>query len=344
MGDKQRNIIIGIISAILIIALSVGWIIWRRNVTKPTTQPGEDQQTTSQTTPDNTPTDTGDTTPQQDQPNSQTPTTLTLTQDQINQYTQAVNTYEHTSRDWGTDPTAATNPNLALQPTNIINNLRTPATMDPTNLDAISSIQRDTTKIGPTAPSPWCNTDNTSPWCDEQKTMLDYWRNNNWIMGARHTADPKITYNPSDNTFTAEGTIHAILWSQDTGTGYRGSTPEDTYWAYTPVTGDFNYKDQISFDYITGKVNNRKTITPVTQWLADPWYMDWNTNPSEQTMSWTNRQQANIPLHGTQPQLITNQMKPNADISFLKNLTTTEGGLWDKVPTPDLPDTSVPEE
>lgn len=336
MQDHKRNILVGIIVVLLALAISIGWSVWRKHVIAQNPPQATVSESASNgnaaANPSNGTTATGS-----DQTTTATPTATPLTDEQKNQYTQLAIRFEHAARDWGSDPTAATSDKLAQQPTSALGSIRMPDKLDRSALDAVSSIQLDA-KNGPDAPSNWCTAKKTM--CEDQPTQISYWHANEWVLGGRITGDPKVTFNP-DNTMTVEGTVRVVLWSQDTGAGYRGDDDSNAYWGYTPITGEFPYKDTLTVTdgKISGKV---KDVTIDHPWWTDPWFTSWQKNPCDATLTWGNRQQYSIPIKGFPPNLVQ-QLAPDSSIAFLKNNPSTDGGLWDNVTTAAIPDTSCPD-
>lgn len=238
--------------------------------------------------------------------------------------------FEHASRDWGADPDAVTADRLAQSDGQTLMNLiRTPDRIDRSPLDRVSGITIGTT--GPDKPSPYC-TRGYRAMCETYPTQYAYWRAQAWTMGARLQGDPAVTVTGPD-TVTVTGTVKIVLWS-DT----QDAAATTGWWAYTPVTGTYAIRDELTFDD-RGMVTKRVRKGPPTPWIGDPWYSTWETNPADATASWPEREQKSIPVKGMPPQL---DLYHDPTLNVLRNGTSMDGPLWENVHV-ELPDTSCPD-
>lgn len=303
---SHKKIII-IIVAIIVIALTVIWCIWRQKVTassgeNPTPTPVV-SATTSTTTP--TPTPTAD------------PAT-------IEHKKQAALAYEHAARDWGTNPSTAMNTNNALKNTwDVLNSLRTPTTMDRKPLEQLGTIQFHN-DWGPNAPSTLC-AEGSAAQCHNYPTQLAYWRSNNWLMGARiNTAQATVN---NDGTITVDGLVNVVLWSWPyNAVQVHGATYQDQYWGFSPRSGTIPFTSTLTVQD-DGTITQR--VSDTTQWIADPWFLPWTTTPAEDTGSWQDSTQINIPLRGARPDGWSMEgMNPDITIRILANSDDMSSDVW----------------
>ena len=234
--------------------------------------------------------------------------------------------FEQRTREWGTDPNAATANTLAQTDTDtLLNTIRTPDTVD-TNISDISTIT-PTQDAGPAATSEACTQNPSGTACTTWPDMLSWWRAHHWTMGARLDGQPKATVN-ANGTVDVTGRVRIILWTSGLDATRIVTRDNTAWWAYTPVTGLVDYHDTLTIT--DGLVSKRQTHTPTT-WLADPILSAWDTDPAAATMSWPERSQPSIPIQGDTP-VDPDGLSPDPDHMMVANLPGTDGTLWDAVP------------
>lgn len=284
--SRSRKIIIGVVAAIVVIAAVVGFCLWRQNVTA-----SEQAQTQSQEQTD-AGGDSGSNADDGDAP--------AVDEDQL---LDIATRFEHAARDWGVDPNTAASTSLDKQDAQtVLDQVRTPETMDRSALDQLTTIPTEADQ-GPDAPSTYCQDDPDSGGCAAQPTMLTYWRSQHWTQGTR--IDSMNASVNDDGTVTVEGDVKYVLWSDTTDAATI--TPDGSgYWGYSPATGTESFRDILTIE--NGKVTARDRVNG-TRWMGDPWFTGWNDNPASDTLSWNDRQQPNIPLKGTKPdQLLSHDL------------------------------------
>lgn len=221
--------------------------------------------------------------------------------------------FEHASRDWGTDP-ASWDKGLTA--------IRTPDTMSDAAMGKVSTLKRAKT-LGPDAPSPWCGDDPNGAVCATWPTMLDYWRQQAWTMGAR--VDGMDVSVNTDGTVRVSGRSRIIIWSDtQNAITYRGIHGGE-WWDLSPVTGTRTWTDTLTIT--NGRVTARQSAGN-TDWMADPWFKTWNTNPMEAAGSLTDRRQDGIPVEGQTPDL---GLTHDRDVDVLANRTILSGSQWEQV-------------
>lgn len=299
----RKKAIAAILAIILLVAGVIAWSTWRKQVTRQ--QQEENRSAIAR------------------QHRNNAKPKPAITSQQAAEYKQTAIQFEKTSREWGTDPQTAVSDTNAGQDTNtVLNRLRTPATMNPATLDTVSSIKRDK-DTGPDAPSPYC--DGTQPTvCAMTPTMLDYWRNQAWILGARMDGTPDTTVN-DDGTIDIKGRMKVVIWG-DTQDAPAYQSDDGTWWNFTPVTGYVSYADTLTIG-ADGRVS-RRVENLDTDFIIDPWYETWDSNPMGSTSHLTGRAQASIPLKGGVPSL---GMNHDPNVGVVKNLNVMQGGQWARI-------------
>lgn len=206
---------------------------------------------------------------------------ITISQDERDQLTQIATDFEIQTRTWGVNPAILDNTDqfTHTDAVSALNLVRTPEAMQAP--DVISNMKRDKT-VGPDAPSPYCTAEPKDEiGCQSWPTMLSYWRQQHWTMGAAVIPDSiKVTVK-QPTIVTVTGTVRVVLWSDTTG-AYNALGR----WAFTPVTGDIVFRDKLTI--INQHVSQRQALTS-TSWLADPWLSAWDVNPAEESSSWLKR-------------------------------------------------------
>lgn len=206
---------------------------------------------------------------------------VTISQDERNQLTQVAKDFETQTRTWGVSPATLDNTDqfIHTDAMSALNVVRTPESMQAPAV--ISNMKRDET-AGPNAPSPYCTAQPQDEiGCQSWPTMLSYWRQQHWTMGASVLADSVRVTVKQPTIVTVTGTVRVVLWSDTTGAYARRGR-----WAFTPVTGDIAFNDKLTI--INGQVTQRQALTS-TSWLADPWLIPWTSNPANGNSSWSNR-------------------------------------------------------
>jgi hypothetical protein len=244
--------------------------------------------------------------------------------DQIAALTDLATRFEHASRDWGVDPNAMTDvdANKLKDGAAVVSQYRTPTTLDNGPLDAVSSIDRK--GVGWDAPSPVC-ADTTLEPCHAMPTMLSYWANQHWSMGARlSSVDAQVR---DARTVEVKGTVRVGLWTMPDADVTRVYGPHAA-WGFSPAAGDQTFDDVLTVS--DGKVTKREA-SAATDWIADPYYGSWakSDNPADGTMSWGNRVQPNIPLLGDPPSLGLDRRDPGMDM--LKSSNDASSPDWKRI-------------
>lgn len=244
---------------------------------------------------------------------------VVISQETRDQLTQIAQDFETQSRTWGVNPTIS-DQIVDMDSVSALNTVRTSETLTkPVVLDSITL----TDNAGSNAPSPYCNNDPESVGCQTQPTMLDYWRQQHWSMGAAvDTHSIRVTVN-QPTIATVSGTVTIILWSDTTGV----KTVYD-HWGFTPVKASVPFRDKLTI--IGGRVVKRQSLT-ATPWIADPWLSVWDTNPAEQVF--TDRQQPSYALPAPVPSL---GLQHDPTVAIVTNSQVSDGLGWDKViPLPE---------
>lgn len=242
---------------------------------------------------------------------------VVISQETRDQLTQIAQDFETQSRSWGVNPTIS-DQIVDMDSVSALNTVRTPETLTkPTVLDSITL----TDNAGPNVPSPYCNSDPESVGCQTQPTMLDYWRQQHWTIGAAVQADTmRVTVN-QPTIATVSGQVRVILWSDTTGVKALYGR-----WGFTPRIATAPFQDKLTI--ISGRVTSRQNLTP-TPWIADPWGMAWDLNPAEQV--WDATTQPSYALPAPVPNL---GLQHDPTIAIVTNSQVSDGLGWDKVIPP----------
>lgn len=243
MKKPTRKTLAITLSAILTITLATGWIIWRKTITPENAHEQQTQQTDAET--------------------KTKPANTLAPSEAANIAIQ----YEHTLREWGTDPNTNLD-QLAAQPAEtVLQALKTP-NLGTSPLANLSTITPDG-NAGPDAPGVFCQNETLATACQLAPTMKDWLNTETWTVGSRWVDEPKAEVN-SDGTVKITGSMRSIFL-QDTDSYNAGG-----YYAVTPAWKTYRIEDVLT-------INDDRKVTKLTcsgdnYWWLNPWLEKWGDN------------------------------------------------------------------
>lgn len=299
--DKKK-VITAIIGTVLVIALVLGWSLWRQSVTRKN-EDANGKPNTSQTPG-----------------TSKKKAKKTLTADENKQNRETAIQFELAARNWGVDSTISASEFSKKSADEVLAALRTPDLGESPIKDMIS-FQPDE-NAGANAASYVCTNDDYQAFCQFMPTAQVWWKNEAWGTGTRWLDTPKAkTLN--DGSVEITGKVRTILVT-------RGDTySSDGYNALTPAWRDFEINDILTIK--NGKVSSIRYERGINYWWINPWLNQWKPDnvadiigggervaiPVSGTLNWT----------GMNPTSITRVLKSPNGMGDLDG--TVDWSLWD---------------
>lgn len=225
------------------------------------------------------------------------------------------------AHEWGTDPAAVAAVGAGAD-ASVLAALR-PSKPDRTTFDALYSGGGET---GPDTPSPYCTPTRMSA-CDTQPTMWDYWYANEYLMGARFTAEPTADV-LADGRVEVKGVLRTVLWTDGETEVTTQGADGSAWWAFAPAYAIYDIDETLTIE--DGKVSGVDGSTD--RWLVSPFLSDWNKNPCWDADSQPGYMQGDVPMRGDAPK----GLLPDRDTSIarLKPATDLTSGAWASIAAP----------
>lgn len=225
------------------------------------------------------------------------------------------------AHEWGTDPAAVAAVGAGAD-VSVLAALR-PSKPDRTTFDALYSGGGET---GPDTPSPYCTPTRMSA-CDSQPTMWDYWYANEYLMGARFTAEPTADV-LADGRVEVKGILRTVLWTDGETEAPTQGADGFAWWAFAPAYAIYDIDETLTIE--DGKVSGVDGSTD--RWLVSPFLSDWNKNPCWDADSQPGYMQGDVPMRGDAPK----GLLPDRDTSIarLKPATDLTSGVWASIAAP----------
>lgn len=225
------------------------------------------------------------------------------------------------AHEWGTDPAAVAAVGAGAD-ASVLAALR-PSKPDRTMFDALYSGGGET---GPDTPSPYCTPTRMSA-CDTQPTMWDYWYANEYLMGARFTAEPAADV-LADGRVEVKGVLRTVLWTDGETEVTTQGADGSAWWAFAPAYAIYDIDETLTIE--DGKVSGVDGSTD--RWLVSPFLSDWNKNPCWDADSQPGYMQGDVPMRGDAPK----GLLPDRDTSIarLKPATDLTSGVWASIAAP----------
>lgn len=225
------------------------------------------------------------------------------------------------AHEWGTDPAAVAAVGSGSD-ASALAGLR-PSKPDKSAFDALYSGGGET---GPDTPSPYCTPTRMSA-CDSQPTMWDYWCANEYLMGARFTAEPTADV-LADGRVEVKGVLRTVLWTDGETEGVTQGIDGFAWWAFAPAYAIHGIDETLTIE--DGKVSGVDGSTD--RWLVSPFLSDWDKNPCWDADSQPGYMQGDVPMRGDAPK----GLLPDRDTSIarLKPATDLTSGVWASIAAP----------
>lgn len=294
MSHDKKTITI-IISAVLVLALVIGWCSWRKHVTSV-----KEAQTSASVHSQKSKTEK----------KAQKPV---LTDEQKEQNKAIALQMEKDMRNWGVDSLADPH-QWAKQPADqVLAALRTPDNIE-TPSDMPVSMKTNQA-WGSDAPSYVCNMSDYQSLCDTMPTAQAWWRNEVWGTGSRWAKDPTVTV-LDNGKVRVKGTVRSILVTSGDTYSMGG------YNALTPAWRDYQIDDVLTID--NGKVSDIEYRSNQYWWI-NPFLSQWTPDNVADNLGYGSR--IAIPVSGG---LNWNGMNPTG-ITRVLNSPTSMGDMDGKV-------------
>lgn len=233
-------------SAALVVALVLGWSLWRKDTSSESGTKATGAATSQKSGTDDT---------------EKTSEASTSVEEQNKDL--AIR-FELAARNWGTDSTIAATDYNRMNASDVLNALRTPDLGDSPIADMISFEPVE--NAGPDATSYVCLESDYQAFCQFMPTAQSWWKNEAWGIGTRWIGEPEATVR-SDGTIDVKGTVRTVLVTKGDTFSMNG------YNALTPAWQDYEINDNLTIQ--DGKVASIRYRDGINHWWVNPWLNKW---------------------------------------------------------------------